>query len=196
MINDLYRKIAQDPKNKTDRALTKTTKQLLNRARVRVQALQKMQQSQELSYSTLNALQQLKQSGLTTQSGNVSLKLPKTREKILNILHIVTNFLSGDTTVKQAKASKQKEEKQKQYSASIPERKKKKYPIGVYWQIARESGILNIVDYDAIRDNLVEISDKYTPMDFAAYAYNWLSGDSYNSDEATDDFFNYIGLDI
>lgn len=196
MINDLYRKIAQDPKNKTDTALAKTTKQLLNRARVRMQALQKMQQQQELSYSTLNAMQQLKQAGLLTQSGNVSLKLPKTREKILNVLHIVTNFLSGDTTIKQAKASKQKEEKQKQYRGDISEEKRKKYPIGVYWQIARETGLLNIIDYDAIRDSLVEISDKYTPKDFAIATYNWINGDDYYADEATDNFFDYIGINI
>lgn len=97
-ISDLYREIANNPIYKDTEKLRKVTKQLLNRARVRVQTVEN-KGARTSRY--LAAKERLKNAGLITAGGNVSTKLPHERQNILTTLRHITNFLDiADTTIK------------------------------------------------------------------------------------------------
>lgn len=133
-ISDLYRDIANNPKYKDISALRTITKQLLNRARVRIQTVEG-RGAKTSRY--IAAVTRLREAGLLTAGGNVSMSLPKTdRNKILTTLRNVTNFLDvADTTLKgqkrhkreqAAKAKRKKElEKKKREKERLKEKKRK-----------------------------------------------------------------------
>lgn len=133
-ISDLYREIANNPKYKDINALRTVTKQLLNRARVRIQTVEG-RGAKTSRY--IAAVTRLREAGLLTAGGNVSLSLPKSdRDKILTTLRNVTNFLDvADTTLKgqkrrkreqAAKAKRKKElEKKKREKERLKEKKRK-----------------------------------------------------------------------
>lgn len=130
-ISDLYRDIANNPKYQDTQELRKITKQLLNRARVRVQTIEN-RGAQSGRY--IAAKKRLHDAGLLTAGGNVSTGLPKTdRQKILTALRNVTNFLDvADTTIKGQKrrqreaAQKAKRKKEAAKKKREKERLKKK----------------------------------------------------------------------
>lgn len=189
IINDLYKQIANDPQYKNPVKLREITKKLLNRSRVRIQTI-KAKNAQTPQF--LAAVKRLENAGLITPSGNVSLKLPKERKNILTVLRHVTNFLTtADTTIKGQKQRKKIEaEKRKKRNE---ERKKKKKEtkkkqtekikppqiidedtnfeeepsianIGDYWQIARDSGLVDFVGYEDFSEYVEEIY-KYFDLD-------------------------------
>ncbi len=136
-ISDLYREIANNPKYKDITALRTVTKQLLNRARVRIQTIEG-RGAKTSRY--IAAKQRLQDSGLLTAGGNVRMGgdiLPKTdRNKILTTLRNITNFLDvADTTLKgqkrrkreqAAKAKRKKElEKKKREKERLKQKKEK-----------------------------------------------------------------------
>lgn len=133
-ISDLYREIANNPKYKDINALRTVTKQLLNRARVRIQTIEG-RGARTSRY--IAAVTRLREAGLLTAGGNVSMSLPKTdRDKILTTLRNITNFLDvADTTLKgqkrrkreqAAKAKRKKElEKKKREKERLKEKKRK-----------------------------------------------------------------------
>lgn len=133
-ISDLYRDIANNPKYKDINALRTITKQLLNRARVRIQTVEG-RGAKTSRY--IAAVTRLREAGLLTAGGNVSMALPKTdRNKILTTLQNITNFLDvADTTLKgqkrrkreqAAKAKRKKElEKKKREKERLKEKKRK-----------------------------------------------------------------------
>lgn len=133
-ISDLYRDIANTPKYKDINALRTVTKQLLNRARVRIQTIEG-RGAKTSRY--IAAVTRLREAGLLTAGGNVSMSLPKTdRNKILTTLRNITNFLDvADTTLKgqkrrkreqAAKAKRKKElEKKKREKERLKEKKRK-----------------------------------------------------------------------
>lgn len=191
IINDLYKQIANDPQYKNPVKLREITKKLLNRSRVRIQTI-KAKNAQTPQF--LAAVKRLENARLITPSGNVSLKLPKERKNILTVLRHVTNFLTtADTTIKGQKQRKKIEaEKRKKRNA---ERKKKKKEttkkqtekieppkvsaedtnfedepsiavIGDYWQIARDSGLVDFVGYEDFSEYVEEI---YTEFDLKTF---------------------------
>lgn len=136
-ISDLYREIANNPKYKDINALRTVTKQLLNRARVRIQTIEG-RGARTSRY--IAAVTRLREAGLLTAGGNVRMGgdiLPKTdRNKILTTLRNITNFLDvADTTLKgqkrrkreqAAKAKRKKElEKKKREKERLKEKKRK-----------------------------------------------------------------------
>ena len=136
-ISDLYREIANNPKYKDINALRTVTKQLLNRARVRIQTVEG-RGAKTSRY--IAAVTRLREAGLLTAGGNVRTGgdiLPKTdRNKILTTLRNITNFLDvADTTLKgqkrrkreqAAKAKRKKElEKKKREKERLKEKKRK-----------------------------------------------------------------------
>ena len=52
---------------------------------------------------TLKDIEQLEKSGLLTKSGNVSMKLPKTKKKLDIVKKRIEKFLEGTTTIKKVK---------------------------------------------------------------------------------------------
>lgn len=136
-ISDLYREIANNPKYKDINALRTVTKQLLNRARVRIQTVEGRGAK---TSRFIAAVTRLREAGLLTAGGNVRTGgdiLPKTdRNKILTTLRNITNFLDvADTTLKgqkrrkreqAAKAKRKKElEKKKREKERLKEKKRK-----------------------------------------------------------------------
>lgn len=91
------------PKKSDIEKLTKEVKTMANRARVRMQELKKIASKQGLPYKTLKDIEQLEKSGLLTKSGNVSMKLPKTKKKLNIVKKRIEKFLEGTTTVKKVK---------------------------------------------------------------------------------------------
>lgn len=268
-ISDLYREIANNPKYKDINALRTVTKQLLNRARVRIQTIEG-RGAKTSRY--IAAVTRLREAGLLTAGGNVRTGgdiLPKTdRNKILTTLRHITNFLDvADTTLKgqkrrkreqAAKAKRKKElekkkrekerlkekkrkekekkEKEKKEKKSIKERIEKEDEteeereekqeeqekqekqeenepenetdetdeieietdeedelpvIGDYWQIARDSGLLNFVHYDEFAEYVESIFDNIDITDFEQIVLDVVENDG--------DFWNYMianGVDI
>lgn len=109
MINNLYREIAARLTGADLPTITKEVWKYANRARVRMQGLQKEYRAGTLPYKTMSAIKDLQQAGLLTKSGNISLKLPKTRGKLLTVLRKVTGFLVSPTTKKDVKQERKKE---------------------------------------------------------------------------------------
>lgn len=129
MINDLYREIAARLTGSDLPTVAKEVRKYANRARVRMQGLQKEYKAGTLPYTTMSAIKDLERSGLLTKSGNVSLSLPKTRGKLLTVLRKVTNFLSAPTTKKDVKKERKKEqEKLKRKRKSKPKKPPKPKP--------------------------------------------------------------------
>lgn len=175
-ISETYIKIANDPKFKDETKLRNETKKLLNRARVRMQTIEN---KKAITSGYISAKERLRSAGLLTAGGNVSLKLPKTRQKLLTVLRQVTDFLDTiDTTLKgqKAKQKQHKEHTQKQnelkkgynnikdnlqaeYASKNPE-------VGVYWGLMKDLGLLNFVKYEDIAEYIEEIRDRIEPMDF------------------------------
>jgi hypothetical protein len=123
MINDLYREIAARLTGADLPTVSKEARKYANRARVRMQGLQKEYKAGTLPYKTMSAIKDLERSGLLTKSGNVSLSLPKTRGKLLTVLRKVTNFLSAPTTKKDVKKERKKEqERLKRKRKSTPKK--------------------------------------------------------------------------
>lgn len=129
MINDLYREIAARLTGSDLPTVAKEVRKYANRARVRMQGLQKEYKAGTLPYKTMSAIKDLEKSGLLTKSGNVSLSLPKTRGKLLTVLRKVTNFLSAPTTKKDVKKERKKEQdKLKRKRKSKPKKPPKSEP--------------------------------------------------------------------
>ena len=129
MINDLYREIAARLTGSDLPTVSKEVRKYANRARVRMQGLQKEYKAGTLPYKTMSAIKDLERSGLLTKSGNVSLSLPKTRSKLLTVLRKVTNFLSAPTTKKDVKKERKKEqERLKRKRKSKPKKPPKPEP--------------------------------------------------------------------
>lgn len=123
MINDLYREIAARLTGADLPTVSKEVRKYANRARVRMQGLQKEYKAGTLPYKTMSAIKDLERSGLLTKTGNVSLSIPKTRGKLLTVLRKVTNFLSAPTTKKDVKKERKKEqEKLKRKRKSKPKK--------------------------------------------------------------------------
>lgn len=124
-ISDLYREIANNPKYKDITALRTVTKQLLNRARVRIQTIEGRGAKTSRYIATK---QRLQDAGLLTAGGNVSLSLPKTdRNKILTVLRNITNFLDvADTTLKGQKRRKREQAAKAKRKKELEKKKREK----------------------------------------------------------------------
>lgn len=127
-ISDLYREIAQNPKYKDTQELRKVTKQMLNRARVRIQTIEGKgaRTSRYIAAKT-----RLREAGLLTAGGNVRMggeALPKTdRQKILTTLRNITNFLDvADTTLKGQKRRKREQAARAKKKKELAKKKREK----------------------------------------------------------------------
>lgn len=242
MINDLYREIAARLTGADLPTLTKEVRKYANRARVRMQGLQKDYQAGTLPYKTMTAVKDLQQAGLLTKSGNISLKLPKTRGKLLTVLRKVTGFLVSPTTKKDVKQERKKElekmkraqkRKPKKPKAPKPEPPKVKPPkveppeaeppkaeppkveptpaapsgggglpsggagappapsLGDYWGIARDLGLVDVIGYAEIADNIEDIAANMSVREFEERALEYIENGEY-----LDDIDFYDTLDI
>lgn len=227
MINDLYREIAARLTGADLSTLTKEVRKYANRARVRMQGLQKDYQVGTLPYKTMSAIKDLQQAGLLTKSGNVSLKLPKTRGKLLTVLRKVTGFLVSPTTKKDVKQERKKElEKTKRAQKRKP--KKTKAPkaeppkveppkteprapsieggdtfpsggagaqpepsLGDYWGIARDLGLVDVIGYAEIADNIEDIAANMSVREFEERALEYIENGEYLDDI---DFYDTLGI--
>lgn len=215
------------PKKTKESKLTKEVKTLANRARVRMQELKKeMKKTGKLPYTTLNEISNLQNSGLLTKSGNVSMKLPKTADKLKIVKSHLEKFLKGDTTRRDIKnywkavESKEQQEKnieelrkylqrqkeeerqreEEQYNEAFNERYERVNNPWAYWRIAKEYGLLTKVDYDKVKEKIDEIMDKMSLEEFEGFVYNFMynlsMGDDPYIDDATKIFFDTMGIDF
>ena len=231
MINDLYREIAQRLTGADLPTLTKEARKYANRARVRMQGLQKEYQAGTLPYKTMTAIKDLQQSGLLTKSGNISLKLPKTRSKLLTVLRKITGFLVSPTTKKDVKQERKKEiEKKKRVQKRKPKKPKApkveppkteppkveppkteptpdtwggedegedegeataEYPLGLYWGIARDLGLVDAIGYEEVAEHIEDIAGEMSPAEFERTFYEYMHTGAYLD---SDDFFDMLGL--
>lgn len=203
------------PKKKKETKLTKEVRTLANRARVRMQELKKeMKRTGKLPYKTLTEIRDLQNSGLLTKSGNVSMKLPETKEKLNIVKNRLNKFLKGATTLKRVKEEHKKEELEK-ISDNVKELKayldreerneneQEDEPRGkeykwAYWQIAWEYGLFNKVDYTRFKLKINDIVNAMSVKEFEAYVYNFMhnmaESDNPYMDSATDIFFDTMGI--
>lgn len=159
-IPNIYKELAG--KNLDEGALRKETKKLLNKARNRVQRMSK-QKHKSTQYQT--ATRNLRDSGLLTSTGNVSMKLPESRQKLLTVLMKVGGFLENPATT--AKGNKESfEEEQRQLEEELNEElEDDDYDtIGDLWQIANDYGIMERtgLSSDVINEKLQELVDNGT----------------------------------
>ena len=211
-ISDTYREIANNPKYKDLNNLKNITKTLLNRARVRVQYITK---KGKITPGFLAAKARLEESGLLTPSGNVSTRLPKERKNILTVLKAVTNFLDKKaTTVKGQKTEQIKGEKKKVKQRGAKSDKPKKFKqgqrtvtyeteepeqeqfaeMGDYWQIARDLGLFNFMNYEDFAEIIEELPYKISLADFEELILNCIDN-GYDSDEIFSEF-NKRGIGV
>lgn len=229
MINDLYREIAARLTGADLPTLSKEVRKYANRARVRMQGLQKDYQAGNLPYKTMSAIKDLQQAGLLTKSGNVSLKLPKTRGKLLTVLRKVTGFLISPTTKKEVKQERKKEQERpkktrkraaKKPKIEPPKAKPSKVeppkaeptpaapsgggglpsggsgappppPLGEYWGIARDLGLVDVIGYAEIADNIEDIAANMSVREFEERVLEYIENGEY-----LDDIDFYDTLDI
>lgn len=241
MINDLYREIDTRLTGADLPTITKEVRKYANRARVRMQGLQKDYQAGTLPYKTMSAIKDLEQAGLLTKSGNISLKLPKTRGKLLTVLRKVTGFLVSPTTKKDVKQERKKElDKMKRAKKRKPKKPKAPKPdlpkveppkveppkvepskveppkaeptppregggvlpiggggappepsLGDYWGIARDLGLVDVIGYAEIADNIEDIAANMSVREFEERALEYIENGEY-----LDDIDFYDTLDI
>ena len=228
MINDLYREIAARLTGADLPTLTKEVRKYANRARVRMQGLQKDYQAGKLPYKTMSAIKDLQQAGLLTKSGNVSLKLPKTRGKLLTVLRKVTGFLVSPTTKKEVKQERKKEqERPKKTRKRAPKKPKPKIeapkveppktepprpntgsgapsgglpsgggappppPLGEYWGIARDLGLVDVIGYAEIADNIEDIAANMSVREFEERVLEYIENGEYLDDI---DFYDTLDM--
>ena len=215
------------PKKTKESKLTKEVKTLANRARVRMQELKKeIKKTGRLPYTTLNEISNLQNSGLLTKSGNVSMKLPKTADKLKIVKAHLEKFLKGDTTRRDIKnywkaveekekrdkninelrkyLQRQKEEEQQredeQQKNPYDELRNAEFNQWAYWRIAREYGLFTKVDYDKVKEKIDEIMDKMSLFEFEGFVYNFMHdlamGGDIYMDDATKIFFDTLGFDL
>lgn len=163
LVNKMYQDIANDPQMKNEIKLRNRAKKLLNRARVRIQTIEN-RGAQTSGY--LQAVANLREAGLLTAGGNVSTRLPKTREKLLYTLLKITNFLENAETTIRGQKKKQKEYKAKTGTKKGRQENPPRAKIGEYWRIARDYGLFNIVDYKAFAENITIIRDLVSLEEF------------------------------
>lgn len=236
MINDLYREIAARLTGADLPTLTKEVRKYANRARVRMQGLQKEYQAGTLPYRTMSAIKDLQQAGLLTKSGNISLKLPKTRGKLLTVLRKVTGFLVSPTTKKEVKRERKKEqERPKKTRKQAPKKPKPKIeppkaeppkveppqveppkteptpaapsgggefpsggsgappppPLGEYWGIARDLGLVDVIGYAEIADNIEDIAANMSVREFEERVLEYIENGEYLDDI---DFYDTLDM--
>lgn len=229
MINDLYREIAARLTGTDLPTVTKEVRKYANRARVRMQGLQKDYKSGTLPYKTMSAIKDLQQAGLLTKSGSVSLKLPKTRGKLLTVLRKVTGFLVSPTTKKDVKQERKKEqERPKKTRKRAPKKPKPKVEspkaqppkveppkaeptpaapsgeipsggegappeplLGDYWGIARDLGLVDVIGYAEIADNIEDIAANMSVREFEERALEYIENGEYLDDV---DFYDTLGI--
>jgi hypothetical protein len=234
MINDLYREIAARLTGADVGALSKEVRKYANRARVRMQGLQKDYKAGTLPYKTMSAIKDLQQAGLLTKSGNVSLKLPKTRGKLLTVLRKVTGFLVSPTTKKEVKKERKKEQerpkKTRKRTAKKPKIEPPKAqppkveqpkaeppkaeptpaapsgggglpsggsgappppPLGEYWGIARDLGLVDVIGYAEIADNIEEIAASMSVREFEERVLEYIENGEYLDDI---DFYDTLNM--
>lgn len=231
MINDLYREIATRLTGADLPTLTKEVRKYANRARVRMQGLQKEYQAGTLPYKTMSAVKDLQQAGLLTKSGNISLNLPKTRGKLLTVLRKITGFLVSPTTKKDVKQERKKEiEKMKRAQKRKPKNPKEPKPeppkveppkveppkaeptppsegggvlpiggggappepsLGDYWGIARDLGLVDVIGYAEIADNIEDIAANMSVREFEERALEYIENGEYLDDI---DFYDTLGI--
>lgn len=166
LVNKMYQDIANDPQMKNETKLRNRAKKLLNRARVRMQTIEN--RGAETS-GYIKAKENLRESGLLTAGGNVSMKLPKTREKLLMTLLKVTSFLENAETTIRGQKKKQKEEKRKKGNLKGKGRQKPRQhrpKVGEYWRLARDYGIFAIIDYKDFSESVGIIRELYSIEEF------------------------------
>jgi hypothetical protein len=165
LVNKMYQDIANDPQMKNEVKLRNRAKKLLNRARVRIQTIEN--KGAETS-GYLKAKENLRESGLLTAGGNVSMKLPKTREKLLMTLLKITSFLENAETTIRGQRKKQKEQKAKTGARKGKHEKapKHKPKVGEYWRLARDYGLFSIIDYKYFSLVIEKIRDTYSIEEF------------------------------
>lgn len=231
MINDLYREIAARLTGADLPTLAKEVRKYANRARVRMQGLQKDYQAGKLPYKTMSAIKDLQQAGLLTKSGNISLKLPKTRGKLLTVLRKVTGFLVSPTTKKEVKKERKKElEKMKRAQKRKPKKPKAPKveppkaeppkaerpkveptptntgggglpsggsgaptppPLGEYWGIARDLGLVDVIGYAEIADNIEDIAANMSVREFEERVLEYIENGEYLDDI---DFYDTLDM--
>ena len=165
LVNKMYQDIANDPQMKNEIKLRNRAKKLLNRARVRIQTIEN--RGAETS-GFLKAKENLRESKLLTAGGNVSLKLPKTREKLLETLLKITSFLENAETTIKGQRKKQKEQKAKTGARKGKHEKAPKHrpKVGEYWRLARDYGLFNIIDYKLFALAVEQIREAYSLEEF------------------------------
>lgn len=208
------------PKKPKESKLTKEVKTLANRARVRMQELKKeMKKTGKLPYTTLNEISNLQNSGLLTKSGNVSMKLPKTADKLKIVKSHLEKFLKGDTTRRDIKnywkaveerekreknkrdieelknyLQRQKEEERQregeQYNEAFNERYEQANNPWAYWHIAKDYGLFTKVDYDKVKDKIDEIMDNMSIAEFESFVYNFMDNMASDDNPYIDDATN------
>jgi hypothetical protein len=234
MINDLYREIAARLTGADLPTVAKEVRKYANRARVRMQGLQKDYKAGTLPYKTMSAIKDLQQAGLLTKSGNVSLKLPKTRGKLLTVLRKVTGFLVSPTTKKDVKQERKKEQERpkktrkraaKKPKIEPPKAKPPKVespqaeppkaeptpaapsgggglpsggsgappppPLGEYWGIARDLGLVDVIGYAEIADNIEEIAASMSVREFEERVLDYIENGEYLDDI---DFYDTLNI--
>jgi hypothetical protein len=232
MINDLYREIAARLTGADLPTLAKEVRKYANRARVRMQGLQKEYHAGTLPYKTMIAIKDLQQAGLLTKSGNVSLKLPNTRGKLLTVLRKVTGFLVSPTTKKEVKQERKKEQERPKKTRKRVAKKPKIEPpkakppkveppqaeppkaeptpaapsgggglpssgappapsLGDYWGIARDLGLVDVIGYAEIADNIEDIAASMSVREFEERVLEYIENGEY-----LDDIDFYDTLDI
>lgn len=231
MINDLYREIAARLTGADLPTVTKEVRKYANRARVRMQGLQKDYKSGALPYKTMSAIKDLQQAGLLTKSGNVSLKLPKTRGKLLTVLRKVTSFLVSPTTKKDVKQERKKEQehpkKTRKRAAKNPKPKVKppkaeppkveppkaeptpavpsgggglpsggagappEPSLGDYWGIARDLGLVDVIGYAEIADNIEDIAANMNVREFEERVLEYIENGEFLDDV---DFYDTLNI--
>lgn len=162
LVSKMYQDIANDPQMKNELKLRNKAKKLLNRARVRMQTIEN-RNAQTSGY--IRAKESMREAGLLTAGGNVSTRLPKTREKLLMTLLKVTSFLENEeTTIKGQK--KAVERRKKGQIKGAQHKFKERAKIGEYWRLARDYGLFSIIDYKNFAENVQIIRDMYTLEEF------------------------------
>ena len=184
-IPNIYKQLAA--KKLDEDALRKETKKLLNKARNRVQRMNK-QKHKSTQYQT--ATRNLRDSGLLTSTGNVSVRLPESRQKLLTVLMKVGGFLENPATT--AKGNKEAyEDELNQLEEELEEDiEEEEYDtIGDLWQIANEYGIMERtgLSSDVINEKLQELVDN----DISARQFEQSLAD-YTGDLTGDEFLDFL----
>lgn len=135
------------------------------------------QKNKSTQYQT--AARNLRDSGLLTTTGNVSMKLPESRQKLLTVLMKVGGFLENPATT--AKGNKEAfEEEKTHFEEELNEEiEDEEYStLADLWQIADTYGLMERtgLSSDVINEKLEELVEReFSARDFEMWLANYAS---------------------